>query len=130
MRAELSPEEMDEIRKRLLLVPVFEQSMRKLKQVKSMKEAVEAFEEERRFIKEGGGSEAIEMQHKQGKLTARERLEMLFDPGTFQELDAWHRPYESGFDIGEERGRGDGVVVGYGQVMVTRLLPGPRTSLP
>ena len=66
--------------------------------------------------REGGGRERIERQHAAGKLTARERIEALCDPGSFQELDALvvHRSH----DFGMERTLvpGDGVVTGHGRV--------------
>ncbi len=64
----------------------------------------------------GGGPERIERQHAQGKLTARERLELLLDPGSFIELDAFvlHRAGEFGLD--ERRILGDGVVTGHGTI--------------
>jgi propionyl-CoA carboxylase beta chain len=63
-----------------------------------------------------GGSKRIEDQHKKGKLTARERILLLFDPGTFEELDpfALHRCTDFGVD--EQRVPGDAVVTGYGKV--------------
>src|SRR5439155_22759115 len=64
----------------------------------------------------GGGAERIERQHAMGKLTARERLELLLDPGSFVELDALvtHRPTE--FGLAEQRPLGDGVVTGHGRI--------------
>ena len=64
----------------------------------------------------GGGEERIEKQHKTGKLTARERIEALLDPGSFQELDALvvHRNNDFGMD--KKRIPGDGVVTGHGRV--------------
>jgi propionyl-CoA carboxylase beta subunit len=64
----------------------------------------------------GGGQGRIDLQHERGKLTARERLELLLDPGTFQELDALvtHRATDFGLDA--ERYPGDGVVSGFGNV--------------
>jgi propionyl-CoA carboxylase beta chain len=64
----------------------------------------------------GGGEARIERQHKAGKLTARERVELLFDPGTFVEIDKFvvHRCADFGMD--ETRIPGDGVVTGYGKV--------------
>ncbi|MFC1982072.1 acyl-CoA carboxylase subunit beta [Chloroflexota bacterium] len=116
----LSPEEeqniMDMVVERLKLQPEFIESVRKLQAATTMKEALEAFEAERRMILEEAGPEAVEKQHKLGRLTARERVSKLVDKGTFHELDLWHRPYETGFDIGEERGRGDGVVIGYARI--------------
>jgi acetyl-CoA carboxylase carboxyltransferase component len=64
----------------------------------------------------GGGEKRIEVQHAKGKLTARERLDYLLDPGTFNELEPFitHQPDEMG--IAHERYLGDGVVTGYGQI--------------
>jgi propionyl-CoA carboxylase beta chain len=65
---------------------------------------------------EGGGPARVERQHAAGKLTARERIDLLLDPGSFQELDAFvvHRATEFGLD--EERFLGDGVVTGHGTI--------------
>ena len=64
----------------------------------------------------GGGMHRIEAQHKRGKLTARERIDLLFDEGTFEELDAFalHRATE--FGLGDQKTLGDAVVTGYGKV--------------
>jgi acetyl-CoA carboxylase carboxyltransferase component len=64
----------------------------------------------------GGGQERIDTQHAKGKLTARERLELLLDPGTFNELEPFitHQGDEMG--IATEKYLGDGVVTGYGQI--------------
>jgi len=64
----------------------------------------------------GGGAARIEQQHARGKLTARERLELLLDPASFVELDAFvtHRAADPA--IAEERYLGDGVVTGHGTV--------------
>ena len=63
---------------------------------------------------EGGGKKRRESQHKKGKLTARERIEILLDPGTFEEWDMFveHRCSEFGMD--DQKIPGDGVVTGYG----------------
>lgn len=61
---------------------------------------------------EGGGAERIAGQHAKGKQTARERIEMLLDPGTFQELQA----FMISLTDGENAIAGDGVVTGYGEV--------------
>ena len=64
----------------------------------------------------GGGAQRLEQQHARGKLSARERLELLLDEGSFTELDAFvtHRASEFGLD--EERYLGDGVVSGFGRI--------------
>ncbi|MCL2110998.1 MAG: methylmalonyl-CoA carboxyltransferase [Clostridiales bacterium] len=64
----------------------------------------------------GGGEKRIENQHKGGKLTARERMDILFDPGTFVELDVFVHHRSNNFDMGKTRAPGDGVVTGYGNV--------------
>ena len=64
----------------------------------------------------GGGERRVELQHERGKLTARERLELLLDPGSFVEFDAFviHRSQDFGLD--EQRILGDGVVTGHGMI--------------
>jgi acetyl-CoA carboxylase carboxyltransferase component len=64
----------------------------------------------------GGGAQRLEQQHARGKLSARERLELLLDDDSFTELDAFvtHRASEFGLD--EERYLGDGVVSGFGRI--------------
>jgi propionyl-CoA carboxylase beta chain len=64
----------------------------------------------------GGGQQRVEKQHAEGKLTARERIEVLLDPGSFQELDALvvHRSHD--FGMAEQRIPGDGVVTGHGRI--------------
>jgi propionyl-CoA carboxylase beta chain len=64
----------------------------------------------------GGGEERLRKQREAGKLTARERVELLFDPGTFEEIDKFvtHRCRDFGMD--EQVVPGDGVVAGYGRV--------------
>ncbi|NLG33204.1 MAG: methylmalonyl-CoA carboxyltransferase, partial [Syntrophomonadaceae bacterium] len=64
----------------------------------------------------GNGLASIERQHVQGKLTARERINYLFDTGTFKEIDFWSDTYKYGEIDGEEIIPGDGVVVGWGEV--------------
>jgi acetyl-CoA carboxylase carboxyltransferase component len=64
----------------------------------------------------GGGLKRIEAQHKKGKLTARERLDLLLDPGTFNELDMFVTHRSTDFGLDEQKIPGDGVVTGYGQI--------------
>lgn len=64
----------------------------------------------------GGGVKRIEKQHANHKLTARERIELLYDPGTFVEYDKYvtHRCHD--FNMQSEKYYGDGVVTGHGLV--------------
>jgi len=64
----------------------------------------------------GGGQEAIAKQHNQGKLTARERLELLFDDGKYIEFDMFITTRATEFDMDKRRALGDGVVTGVGRV--------------
>lgn len=64
----------------------------------------------------GGGAKRIEKQHSKGKWTARERLDLLFDPGTFQELEIMRETRSTDFGMAEKASPGDGVVIGYGKV--------------
>lgn len=64
----------------------------------------------------GGGADAIEKQHLKGKLTAWERMEILFDRGTFQELNLWAKPLKTGFDIDSREIPRDALVTGYGKI--------------
>jgi hypothetical protein len=62
----------------------------------NMREKTEFFQKERAGI-EQGDPEAIKKQHEKGRLTARERVAKLLDPGSFNELDIWRRPFEVGY---------------------------------
>ena len=63
-----------------------------------------------------GSERAIEKQHAAGKMTARERIEALLDPGSFTEFDEFARHRSSNFGMDAKRPFGDGVVTGYGTV--------------
>jgi len=69
-----------------------------------------------RRAERGGGEERLRRQHEAGKLTARERIELLFDPGTFEELDklVTHRCLD--FGMAEQQIPGDGVITGHGLI--------------
>ncbi|WP_243719070.1 acyl-CoA carboxylase subunit beta [Actinomadura sp. KC06] len=66
---------------------------------------------------QGPSPESTERQHARGKLTVRERLERLFDPGTFREIEQLRRHRSSGFGLEARRPPTDGVVTGWGKVM-------------
>jgi len=70
----------------------------------------------RKKSKQGGGKERIERQHKAGKLTARERIDLLLDPNSFQEIDPFvtHRIYDFGME--KNKIMGDGVITGHGKI--------------
>jgi acetyl-CoA carboxylase carboxyltransferase component len=81
-----------------------------------MSEAFDRWNVLKRKVREGGGADRLEKHRAAGKLTARERLETFFDPGTFTEIDQFvtHRVEKFGLD--ERRPPGDGVVTGWGEV--------------
>ncbi len=66
--------------------------------------------------KAGGGEKRIQQQHDRGKLTARERIDLLFDSGTFQELDLFVQHHCTNFGMDKINIPADGVVTGYGKV--------------
>ncbi|MEX0906892.1 MAG: carboxyl transferase domain-containing protein, partial [Gemmatimonadota bacterium] len=71
-------------------------------------------EELRRQAEQGGGAERVARQHERGKLSARERLDLLLDPGSFTELDRFVTHRTPGME--DQTYLGDGVVTGYGMV--------------
>ncbi len=81
-----------------------------------MSRAFDRWDVLKRATKEGGGPERVAKQHAAGKMTARERLETFFDPGTFNETDRFVTHRATGFGMDERRVRGDGVVCGWGEV--------------
>ncbi|MEO8666669.1 MAG: acyl-CoA carboxylase subunit beta, partial [Ignavibacteria bacterium] len=64
----------------------------------------------------GGGKERIDAQHKKGKLTARERIELLLDEGSFEEIDMLVRHQSKDFDLENQRLYTDGVITGTGKI--------------
>lgn len=70
----------------------------------------------KREVELGGGDQKIEKQHEKGKLTARERIELLVDKGTFIELNPFIEHRCKDFGLENQKGPGDGVVTGYGKV--------------
>ena len=80
-----------------------------------MEELIAELEERRKAVEQGGGPERIAKQHKQGKLTARERIEKLLDPGSFVELGTFVEHLETEMMKGV-KAPGEGVVTGYGTI--------------
>ncbi len=81
-----------------------------------MQEIIQRLDEKRAAARLGGGRRRIDAQHSKGKLSARERIELLLDPGSFEEWDMFveHRCADFGMD--EQNIPGDGVVTGFGAV--------------
>src|SRR5690554_3342667 len=79
-------------------------------------EKINELYDRRREVELGGGDDRIAKQHEKGKLTARERIDLLLDPGTFVEINPFieHRTRDFGMD--KQVGPGDGVVTGYGKI--------------
>jgi propionyl-CoA carboxylase beta chain len=82
----------------------------------SRQHTLDELEQRKRESELGGGEARIERQHAEGKLTARERVSLLFDPGSFQELDQLVVHRSSDFGMDRQRVPGDGVISGYGTV--------------
>ncbi|MSP83375.1 MAG: acyl-CoA carboxylase subunit beta [Alphaproteobacteria bacterium] len=81
-----------------------------------MKDVIRQLEEKRAAARLGGGQRRIEAQHKKGKLSARERLELLLDPGTFEEYDMFVEHRCNDFGMAAQAIPGDGVVTGWGTI--------------
>ncbi|WP_416896662.1 MAG: acyl-CoA carboxylase subunit beta [Minwuia sp.] len=81
-----------------------------------MQDIVQMLEEKRAKARLGGGERRIEAQHGRGKLTARERIELLLDEGSFEEWDMFVEHRCTDFSMQDNKVPGDGVVTGYGTV--------------
>ncbi|MCZ6555954.1 MAG: acyl-CoA carboxylase subunit beta [Candidatus Dadabacteria bacterium] len=81
-----------------------------------MKEKIAILEQKEKDAESGGGEARIKKQHDSGKLTARERIELLVDKNTFVELDKFVVHKCKDFGMGDKKLLGDGVVTGYGKV--------------
>ena len=82
----------------------------------SLKEKLELLETMRAKARLGGGQDRIDDQHKKGKLTARERVELLVDPNSFEEFDPFVTHRSSDFGLAKKKFLGDGVVTGCGKI--------------
>lgn len=81
-----------------------------------MYEKIEELAEKRRRVEMGGGEEKIRSQHEKGKLTARERIDLLLDEGTFVELNPFVEHRATHFGMDKVSAPGEGVVTGYGKI--------------
>ena len=82
----------------------------------SMDAKLRRLEELNREAELGGGEERLQAQHAKGKLSARERLELLLDEGSFVEMDRFVTHRSTDFGLDKKRVLGDGVVTGYGNI--------------
>ena len=81
-----------------------------------MNDIIQKLDQMRRRAQMGGGKRRIDIQHSKGKLTARERIEVLLDEGSFEEWDMFVEHDCQDFDMGSEKIPGDGVVTGHGTI--------------
>ncbi|WP_298430949.1 acyl-CoA carboxylase subunit beta [uncultured Jannaschia sp.] len=81
-----------------------------------MKDILGELEARRDEARQGGGQRRIDAQHAKGKLTARERIELLLDDGSFEEFDMFVAHRATDFGMAEDRPAGDGVVTGWGTI--------------
>ncbi len=81
-----------------------------------MHDILTQLDEKRRLARLGGGEKRIANQHAKGKLTARERIDLLLDEGTFEEWDLFVEHRCQDFGMAEQKIPGDGVVIGYGMI--------------
>ncbi|WP_453995161.1 acyl-CoA carboxylase subunit beta [Bacillus nitroreducens] len=79
-------------------------------------EKINELYDRRREVELGGGDDKIDKQHEKGKLTARERIDLLLDEGTFVELNPFIEHRSVDFGLADKKGPGDGVVTGYGKI--------------
>ena len=81
-----------------------------------MKDILTELEARRDIARAGGGARRVEAQHAKGKLTARERIDLLLDEGSFEEFDMFVRHRCTDFGMEKDRPAGDGVVTGWGTI--------------
>src|SRR5574337_226458 len=81
-----------------------------------MQEIIQQLEDKRAKARLGGGQKRIDAQHARGKLTARERIELLLDEGSFEEWDMFVEHRSADFGMAANKIPGDGVVTGYSMI--------------
>src|SRR3569833_2692639 len=81
-----------------------------------MKDILDKLDERRAEARRGGGDKRNEAQHSRGKLTARERIELLHDKGSFEEIDMFVEHRAADFGMEKQKIPGDGVVTGWGTI--------------
>ncbi|MFH6785036.1 acyl-CoA carboxylase subunit beta [Methylobacterium sp. MA0201] len=81
-----------------------------------MKDILERLDQRRAQARVGGGESRVAAQHKRGKLTARERIELLLDSGSFEEFDMFVQHRSNDFGMEKQKIPGDGVITGWGTI--------------
>jgi len=81
-----------------------------------MKDKIEYLKKLRETAKLGGGEDKIKVQHEKGKLTARERVQLLVDEGSFQEVDMFVKHRSTDFGLDKQKVAGDGVITGFAKI--------------
>src|SRR3974377_2452087 len=82
----------------------------------NLEQKLEELKHRDQLAEEGGGAARREKQHKEGKMSARERIEFLLDEGTFEETDKLVTHRCSDFGMQEQKYYGDGFITGYGRI--------------
>src|SRR5262245_35435235 len=82
----------------------------------STREKLDLLNRRRNESEQGGGADRIKAQHAKGKLSARERLDVLLDEGSFTELDRFVTHRSTDFGLDKQQFYGDGVVTGFGRI--------------
>jgi propionyl-CoA carboxylase beta chain len=93
-----------------------------------MHDIIRQLDEKRAAARLGGGKKRIDAQHAKGKLTARERIELLLDPDSFEEWDMFKEHRCTDFGMEKQTVPGDGVVTGYGTINGRLVFIFSRTS--
>ena len=81
-----------------------------------MSNIIEQLEKKRKEAREGGGKKRVDAQHARGKLTARERIDILLDENSFEEYDMYVEHRTNDFGMGKKKYAGDSVVTGSGKI--------------
>src|SRR5437868_11961893 len=82
----------------------------------NLEQKLEELKRRDRLAAEGGGGQRRERQHKEGKMSARERIDFLLDEGTFEETDKLVTHRSNDFGMAEQKYYGDGFITGYGRI--------------
>src|ERR1700694_5574168 len=81
-----------------------------------LEEKIAELKKRDQLAEEGGGAQRRQRQHKEGKMSARERIEFLLDEGSFEETDKFVTHRSNDFGMAEQKFYGDGFITGYGRI--------------